>query len=441
MDVYSSRGVKNLETAFQLPYRFWSNRESMVRGKIKVLETIRQGKIGGGESHVLDLVEEMDKSLYEPVVLSYTEGPMIEKLRSMGITTYVIPTEMPFDVPKWPLVKQILEKEQIQLIHAHGTRALSNIYWAAGKLNLPLVYTVHGWSFHPDQNPFTRFMRVASERFLSQRANVTICVSDNNLRDAIKEFQIPHAAVIKYGIDLKKFNPGNTFKDIRQEFGIDPNTTLVGYIVRITSQKDPFTFIRAIAEIPSSLNVKFFVVGDGDLKQAMITLAKELNVSSRIIFSDFRQDIPDILNAVDIYCLPSLWEGLPIGLLEAMAMKKAIVATAVDGTKEVIKDQVNGLLVPPHSPIALAKALIRLTNNPDEVKSFGASAYQIMKEQFSASNMARKIERIYRNLTTSASPQAAPTPYLQPPQVTPSDFLNSPLGSAPQISFLDINSK
>lgn len=415
----------------------------MTRGKIKVLETIRQGKIGGGESHVLDLVEEMDKSLYEPVVLSFTEGPMVDKLRAMGVTTYVIQTELPFDLSKWSQVKQILQKEQISLVHAHGTRALSNVYWAADNLNLPIVYTVHGWSFHPDQNPVKRFFRVRGERFLSNRANVTICVSDNNLRDAIKEFKMPNAAVIKYGIDLKRFNPENNFKDIRAEFGIGPDTTLVGYIARITAQKDPFTFIQAISEVPDSLDIKFLIIGDGDLKPAMINLAKELKVESRIIFSDFRQDVPDLLNAVDIYCLPSLWEGLPIGLLEAMSMKKAIVATAVDGTKEVITDQVNGLLVPTHAPKKLASALSMLANNPAMIRTFGENAFALMKDEFSVANMTRKVERIYKNLTTVSVPSTLQIPLQEQEHsgVKASEYLRNPLTPATRISYLDSQSK
>lgn len=370
----------------------------MTKKKIKVLETIRQGKIGGGESHVLDLVEELDKSIFEPVVLSFTAGPMIDRLKAMGIKTYVVHTEKPFDVTKWQQVKQILIDEQIELVHAHGTRANSNVFWAASQLKLPVVYTVHGWSFHPDQNPLVRFVRVKSEKFLAQRANVTICVSDNNQRDALKEFKLPNSIVIKYGINLKKFNPQNTFKDVRAEYGIDDHTTVVGYIARITVQKDPFTLMKAIAKVPQALNVKFLVIGDGDLKPNMLKLAKELGIESRIIFSNFRQDVPDVLNAIDIYCLPSLWEGLPIGLLEAMAMKKAIVASAVDGTKEVITDGKNGLLVSPQSPDALAAALTMLISDPALVDTFGEKAYEVMKEQFSVASMSRKVERIYTNL-------------------------------------------
>ncbi|WP_315816901.1 glycosyltransferase [Paraflavitalea speifideaquila] len=98
--------------------------------KIRILETIRQGQIGGGESHLLSLVENLDKDRYEPVVLSFTEGPMVDRLKAMGIQTEVIYTEKPFDISKWKRVKAFIEANNIQLVHAHGTRANSNVFWA-----------------------------------------------------------------------------------------------------------------------------------------------------------------------------------------------------------------------------------------------------------------------------------------------------------------------
>src|SRR3954467_11421580 len=119
--------------------------------KIKVLQCIRQGQIGGGESHLLSLVEHLDKDRFEPVVLSFTDGPMINRLKEMDIPVHIIPTTKPFDFTKWKEVKRLLQKEKVQLVHAHGTRANSNVLWAARSLCIPVIYTIHGWSFHPDQ--------------------------------------------------------------------------------------------------------------------------------------------------------------------------------------------------------------------------------------------------------------------------------------------------
>lgn len=369
-----------------------------VNRKIRVLETIRQGKIGGGETHVLDLVEELNKEQYEPIVLSFTDGPMISRLQEMGVKTHVIATEIPFDFTSWKKVKNFIEAEQIDIVHAHGTRALSNTFWAAKRLGLPIIYTVHGWSFHADQSPLMKTYRTLGEKFLISKSDVTVCVSENNLKEGQQLFDMSRATVIKNGINLDKFSRKNTYKDIRKEFGIPKDALLVGYIARITAQKDPITFLKAIVSVPAELNMHFLMVGEGDMKEEAVKLAEQLNILHRITFVDFRQDIPDILNAIDIYCLPSLWEGLPIGLLEAMAMGKAVVATAIDGTKEVVVHMENGLLMPPSSPETLAKSLVLLAtdNNLRDILSF--KAHQTIQEKYNVGNMTRQVEMLYQKV-------------------------------------------
>src|SRR3954471_21303751 len=148
--------------------------------KIRVLQGIRQGKIGGGESYLLSLVENIDRDLIEPVVLSFTDGPMIDRLRANGISTHVIHTEKPFDIRVWKKVKDLIREEKIDVVHAHGTRANSNMFWAAKKMGLPIIYTCHAWSFHIDQNPLVKKFRIWSEGFLTSRMDVNICGSKAN---------------------------------------------------------------------------------------------------------------------------------------------------------------------------------------------------------------------------------------------------------------------
>jgi len=366
--------------------------------RIKILQAIRQGKVGGGETHVLDLVKELDSERFESVILSFTEGPMVEKLKADGFQTYVVNTEKPFDLKVWDAVKKIVADEKIDLIHAHGTRANSNTFSAAKASKIPLIYTVHGWSFHPDQNTVVKMIRTWSERFLVKVADRTICVSQSNLNEGKSKFPMPNATVIVNGINQVKFNPDATYESVRAEFGIWDEEVLVGYIARITAQKEPLNFLRAIAKIPAGMNVKFLIVGDGDLKADMLALAKELKLESRIIFQNFRDDIPVILNGIDIFCLPSLWEGLPIALLEAMAMRKAIIATAIDGTKDLVKHMENGLLIAPLSPDQLAEAIQLLVNDAPLRKKLGDQAGITVKENFNIGTMTRKVEAEYNNL-------------------------------------------
>jgi glycosyltransferase involved in cell wall biosynthesis len=363
---------------------------------IKILITIRQGKIGGGESHVLELVKHLDKTRYEPIVLSFTDGPMITQLNEWGIKTHIIFTEKPFNFLVWRKVYDFLVAEKVKIVHAHGTRANSNVFWAAKKLKLPIIYTVHGWSFHQDQNRLIKTIRQEGERLLVRQSKIVICVSNSNYEEGKNKIGLKHAQVIDHGIDIEKFNPQKKYGDLKKELNIASDETLVGFIARITVQKDPHTLIRAIAEVVKQTSkIKFLMVGNGDLKDSTIELAKKLNVDNYITFQDFRQDTPNILSGIDIYCLPSLWEGLPIGLLEAMAMEKAIVATPVDGTKEVITDGVSGMLIPQQSPAELAKAIIYLHDHKDIRLNYGKNAKQLIEKRFAVKRMIQEVEDTY----------------------------------------------
>ncbi|MBI3520560.1 MAG: glycosyltransferase family 4 protein [Bacteroidetes bacterium] len=366
------------------------------QGKIKILETIRQGQVGGGETHVLDLVRKLNKDLFEVEVLSFTDGPMVHKLNALGINTYVIETEKPFDVSKWSIISKFISDGGYDIVHAHGTRAASNVFYSDNKLNIPLIYTVHGWSFHDNQNVVMRKMREFSENFLTKRARTTITVSESNKKDGIAKFDLERAQVIYNGIDHEKFNPSSNYSDIRAEFGIPTGKTLVGYLVRMTKQKDPFTMVRAVKEVSkTNRDIIFLMVGNGELLGATKKLASELEVSEQIIFSDFRNDIPAILQAIDIYCLPSLWEGMPIGLLEAMAMGKACIASAVDGTKELVNDGENGILIEPKDPHSLARHIVNLHLHPEGRKALGNNAMKHIQKYFSLDQMVNKIEQLY----------------------------------------------
>ncbi|WP_421943933.1 glycosyltransferase family 4 protein [Pedobacter sp.] len=370
----------------------------MAYQKKRILHAIRQGKVGGGETHVLDLVNTLDKEKYDSIILSFTNGPMVDKLRADGFTTFVIETEKPFNFMVWNQVKELIFQQKIDLIHAHGTRANSNTFFASKQLKLPLIYTVHGWSFHPDQSSLVKFIRTQSEKFLVNVATKTICVSQSNLAEGQGKFKMKNATVISNGINRVRFDPNLSYKDVRGEFGIDNNILLVGYIARITHQKSPLIFIKAIAAINDKENIKFLIVGDGDLKNEMISLAQQLNVEKYIVFVDFRNDIPDILNAIDIFCLPSLWEGLPIALLEAMSMRKAIIASKIDGITDLIIDNENGLLITPNDAESLTSAIFRLQNDLPLLKQLGSEAEKTVKEKFNVSSMTKKIETIYSEI-------------------------------------------
>ncbi len=371
----------------------------LTKRKIRVLECIRQGQVGGGESHLLSLVENLDRSVFEPVVLSFTDGPMVKKLRDAGVSCTVIYTERPFDFTKWGKVKNFIRENKIDLVHAHGTRANSNILWPARSLKVPVIYTVHGWSFHDDQPTLVKRLRILGEKYLTTRSTKNISVSESNKNSGAAYLKHFDSTVVANGIDQRKFSPDKRFADIRAELGIPKEALVVVFIARLTVQKQPKLLIEAFNEAAKTqANLHLLMVGDGELKEEVISLASNSVLRERITLQPFRSDIPDILAAADIFVLPSLWEGLPIGLLEAMAMGKAVIASAVDGTKEVITDGENGILVSPGDTAGLTEALQLLGTDEALRNKLQVKARETVSANYNAGYMTRKIEKIYHDV-------------------------------------------
>lgn len=369
------------------------------RYKTKILEVIRQGQIGGGESHLLDLVEFLDKEAYEPICLAFTDGEMIKRMKAMGIECHVIETEKPFDMKVQRQVRQLMQDRGISIVHAHGSRAASNVVWPARRLRLPMVYTVHGWSFHDDQPWPVRKLRAWSEKLICHLSQKVICVSASNAETGREVFGLQECDVIENGINLRRFDAKGNYPDLRREFGFSTDDFVVGFIARNTKQKAPLLFLQALQHAHTQdPHVKGLFVGEGDLDAEVDAFIKEQQMEDYVYRSKFRLDVPALLHAIDAYCLPSLWEGLSIALLEAMAMGKAIIATPTDGTKELISNEENGLVVPFDSPIETAKAMLRFKDDTALRCRCGKEALRLVAERFNAERVAQAVEEIYRVL-------------------------------------------
>ena len=373
---------------------------------MKVLEVIRQGQIGGGESHLLDLIAYLDKSRIEPVCLSFTGGEMIRRLQAAGIKCHIVETSKPFDIKIQKQIKQLIQNEHIQLVHAHGSRAASNVLWPTKSLHLPLIYTVHGWSFHNDQSAIIKNLRALSEKVICHYCNEVICVSKSNANTGKDAFGLQGAHVIENGINMKRFNPEAKLKDLRPTMNFDGNDFVVGFIARCTKQKGPIVFLQSL-EMAHKKNplIKGLFVGEGEMDAEVDAFISEHHMESYLYRSPFRTDVPELLHAIDAYCLPSQWEGLSIALLEAMAMKKTIIATPTDGTSELIRHEENGLIVPFNDVQGLADAMLNMVNIPEKCKQFGCAARLLVEKKFNAQRVADDVMNIYEKYSQTLSTQ------------------------------------
>lgn len=369
--------------------------------KLKVLEVIRQGQIGGGESHLLDLISFLDKERYEPMCLSFTDGEMIRRLTAQGIRCHVIDSEKPFDVRVLRQVRDLLRQEDIRLVHAHGSRAASNVLIPARQLHLPVVYTVHGWSFHDDQPWLVKLLRGWSEKLLCHYASEVICVSQSNKDTGREVFGLKSAVVIDNGVNLRRFCPDQTGTLLRANFHFAGTDFVVGFIARCTKQKNPLGFLRAI-ELAHSKNqaVKALFVGEGDMDGEVDDYLEQHQMDGYVFRSPFRTDVPDLLRMIDVYCLPSLWEGLSIALLEAMAMRKPIIVTPTDGTVELIRHEENGLIVPFDDSQAIADAIDRYYHDATLRERCAAAACTDVEQHYNAERVAEAVGQVYDRLTS-----------------------------------------
>jgi glycosyltransferase EpsD len=201
-------------------------------------------------------------------------------------------------------------------------------------------------------------------------------------------------------VDPWKFNPYIPVKTIRQQLNIASEDFIISFIARHTFQKDPLSFIKAIPAICKEVpHAKFLMIGDGELKEACVQLASQLSISHKIIFQPFRNDVKELLDLTDIFVLPSLWEVTPLGLMEAMAMEKTCIATAIPGTTEALKDEYNGYLVDVHAPDQIASKVILLAKNAALRKQLGKNARHTILTHFDIDTLVKKNEQVYLKLT------------------------------------------
>jgi glycosyltransferase involved in cell wall biosynthesis len=237
------------------------------------------------------------------------------------------------------------------------------------------------------------------DRVVSRFVDRVIAVSEAARSFLIsgKGYAAEKVVVVPNGRDLSTFRPGAARDAVRKELGLDRAVPLVGVVGRLEPQKGHAYLLQAwpsvLAEFPDA---RLLIVGDGSLRSRLQTRAHELAVADRIIFAGFRADVPRVLDALDILALPSLYEGMPLTAIEASAMARPVVATAVDGTPEVIREARTGRLVPPADPGALSRAIRGILRDPLGAERMGRAGRDFVLDRFALDRQVASTARVYR---------------------------------------------
>jgi len=366
------------------------------RDRIRVVYLAHTLAVGGAEEMVLNLVRHLP-SRFEPMVCCINSaGPMGEEIRRTGTPVSVLGLTPGWRRP-WHLagLRRYLRDVKPAIVHTFLLTASLYGRLAAMLERVPIVI---GTEVNIYERKRTH--HVLAERLLMNRTDRVI-VSARSVR----EFYLGqiHADpskvdVIYNAVDWNMAEaPEGTRERVRAAIGLDADARVAGVIARLTEQKGHLVLFEALAS-PALADVRLVVVGDGPLRDTLHAAARRLGISSRVTFLGARRDLGDLLTALDVFVMPSFWEGLPLSLVLAMGAGLPVVATAVAGIPEVVTDGQTGWLVPPRDAAALVRALAAVFGDREHATSVGAAAKRWVRPRFGVDEYVAAVASLYDRL-------------------------------------------
>jgi len=365
---------------------------------VVLAELAGSASYGGGERYLELLFDRLDRIRYRAMLICPEPGPFVGRMKERGVETHLVhlaPLFNPFAL--WRLTR-LLRRERVTILQTHGARA--NFYGRiAGRLaGVPVIIsTVHNLLKDYEVSLLTRWFYITALRLTVPLVHRIICVSNSNRRDQIEECPAAAARIqtVYNGVDPAAFPSQPNRQKVREELGIVSGPVLV-MIARLTEAKGHRVLLQTLPNLIEAWPQLCCVfVGDGELRGQLHRLAVELAVEGSCRFVGVRVDIADILAAADVVVLPSLSEGFPFVLLEALAMGCPVVASRVNGIPELIENQKTGLLVPLRNPHALMVAIREVLSNPTAASKMGAEGRALVRERFTVDHMVGNTTAIF----------------------------------------------
>jgi L-malate glycosyltransferase len=356
---------------------------------------------GGVERHVLGIMPTLRANHVEPTLFLFHEGELAIQARELGFTPVILPSRNSSTLNAAKRLARVSKARGISIIHIHGYKAAVSCVLASHWHRFAVVKTEHGLPELGTGGMMTALRAKIYHKLdlaATRRARATVCYVSDELKEHFRDaYASLPTRVIPNGI--APIDRSGLQRP--QEFGAGRfNLAVVG---RLEIVKGIHVAVQAMASNKFSKNIHLHIIGTGPNEAALRALAQEYGLTERIHFLGFRRTVYDFIAHCDALLMPSMHEGLPYTLLEAMALATPIIASHVGGLAEVLRNEFSALLVPPCDADALARAISRLSDNPDFGRHLAQQAQQVQQQKYSLDAMTKKYLEIYRALGQSGA--------------------------------------
>jgi glycosyltransferase involved in cell wall biosynthesis len=367
----------------------------------RIAHCINSLGLGGAQQIVKYLAAGADDGRFKHVVYAGSGGVFLDELREAGADVRVIERRISKFDPFWvSKLAQAMRRDDIELVHTHLFGDSLHGYLAAQRCDhLPVLMTLHN-----DTEDFSR-IQLAAYRWMLPRCSKGVACSvsaQRSFSELLPAVGNGRIRSIPNGLDEREFAPRDAGREraLRAEFAIPDDALLVGALGRMVEQKgfsyllEAFALVRA-GDAPAA---NLLMIGDGPQRAALEKQARDLNLAEAVHFTGFRDKAREIIPCLDVLAFSSLYEGLPVTLLEGMAAARCVVATAAPGLRDVIEDDVTGILVTPRDHEALADGLKRALAGRELRERLGTAAARVFSDQYTAARMVEQYEALYTEI-------------------------------------------
>lgn len=370
----------------------------MKSDKIKILHIIASPVFGGAERLLLTLSKNIDQKKFDLFLGIFIDQRKENNLmwsyaKKLNLKVDPINCKNPYDLLQILHIYRIVKKHHPDIIHTHGYKTNILGFLVSKLFGIPIVVTVHG--LYPIKTKTNLRQRLSL--MLLKHFDRIIAVS-SQMNTVLKSKKVSSKKII----NIRNVPPINVEEHssnigtLREEIGIPSNLKVLGFVGRLEYIKGCDLLIQAVSKIHSTnLDFCLVVVGDGPERKSLDLLVRKLGLKKYVYFCGFRNDIKNVFQSLDLYVLPSFNEGIPLAMLEAMSHGVPVVATRVGGIPEVIKDKVNGILVPPRNPEALAEGIMEALSSPEETAKRVIEAKKTIQNEYSIEQWIKKIQNTY----------------------------------------------